>query len=154
MIPALLYSPIYYNLLLVLTLITAYQLYFNLTVLRVNKVKIENERWAWLFAILLSVFIGFRPISGVFVDTTTYAAVEDGLILNGSKQLVKGVMFYPPEYFCPYDYTTGRIKKTTSTFSIHWYAQTWIEPKMKLRLKITKPIRRIFGSNVFSCFKK
>lgn len=64
MIPALLYSPIFYNLLLVLTLITAYQLYFNLSVVRVNRVKVENEKWTWLLAILLSVFIGFRPISG------------------------------------------------------------------------------------------
>ncbi len=73
MIPALLYSPIYYNLLLVLTLITAYQLYFNLSAVRVYRVKVENENWTWLLAILLSVFIGFRPISGEFVDTTTYA---------------------------------------------------------------------------------
>lgn len=73
MIPALLYSPIFYNLILLLTLITAYQLYFNLDVVRVNRVKIENEQWTWLLAMLLTVFIGFRPISGVFVDTTTYA---------------------------------------------------------------------------------
>lgn len=75
MIPALLYSPIFYNLLLVLTLITAYQLYFNLSVVRVNRVKVENEKWTWLLAVLLTVFIGFRPVSGVFVDTTTYAGL-------------------------------------------------------------------------------
>lgn len=73
MIPALLYPPIYYNLLLVLTLITAYQLNARLSVYKVYRVKVRNEQWAWVLAIVLSVFIGFRPISGIFVDTTTYA---------------------------------------------------------------------------------
>ena len=75
MIPDYLYTPIFYNLLLILTLITAYQISQESEInLRLRR-KAETPYWTWLFAILLAVFIGFRPVSWVFVDTPNYAYV-------------------------------------------------------------------------------
>ena len=76
-----------------------------------------------------------------------------GLTLNGKQQTIKGVTFYPQEYFCPFDYTTGRMTKSNYTYSIHWYDQTWISPKKRMRLKITKVFRRVFGQNIFNWLK-
>jgi mannosyltransferase OCH1-like enzyme len=84
------------------------------------------------------------------VEVTTKLAKEMGLALNGQQQTINGVTFYPQEYFCPYDYTTGRMTKSKLTYSIHWYNQTWISPKNRRRLKITKVFRRVFGPNIFN----
>ena len=84
------------------------------------------------------------------VKVTTKLAKEMGLALNGQQQTINGVTFYPQEYFCPYDYTTGRMTKSKLTYSIHWYNQTWISPKNRMRLKITKVFRRVFGPNIFN----
>ena len=32
---------------------------------------------------------------------------------------------YPSSYFCPMDWYTKKIKLTSNTYSIHWYAETW-----------------------------
>lgn len=87
------------------------------------------------------------------VTCTTKAAEAIGLILNGKKQIIKGVTFYPKEYFCPYNYINGRMIKSDQTFSIHWYEQTWIEPNKKIRLKVTRIFRKVFGKNIFNWLK-
>ena len=58
------------------------------------------------------------------------------------------------EYFCPYDYTTGKTVKTENTYSIHWYNQSWISPMGKLRCTLTRPFHRIFGVDCFRWLKK
>ena len=35
-------------------------------------------------------------------------------------QRVAGITVYPPEYFCPMDYATGKLYITDNTRSIHW----------------------------------
>lgn len=75
MMPDYLYTPIFYNLLLIMTLITAYQISQQADITLRLKRKAETPYWTWLFAILLAVFMGFRPVSWVFVDTPTYARI-------------------------------------------------------------------------------
>ena len=87
------------------------------------------------------------------VNSITKAAKDLGLILNGKKQNINDVTFYPQEYFCPYDYTTGRITKLKQAYTIHWYVQSWVTPGKKLRLKITKVFHRLFGVNCFNWLK-
>lgn len=87
------------------------------------------------------------------VNFITKSAKKLGLILNGKKQNINDITFYPQEYFCPYDYTTGRITKLKQAYTIHWYAQSWVTPSKKLRLKITKVFHRLFGVNCFNWLK-
>jgi mannosyltransferase OCH1-like enzyme len=77
-----------------------------------------------------------------------------GLKKNGEFQVIKGFALYPREYFCPLDDATGRLYKTEKTATIHWFNKSWINPKKRLRSKITKIFHRIFGINCFDWLKK
>ena len=78
----------------------------------------------------------------------TEALKKEGLIQDGTLQVVGGAVIYPIEYFNPYDDPTGRLNKTKNTYSIHWYAKTWMSKKQILRSTIAKPIHRIFGKDI------
>lgn len=58
-----------------------------------------------------------------------------GLTSESDIQLVDGVLIYPPQYFCPLDYTTGKLHVTRETCSIHWYKASWMS---RLDRKITR----------------
>ncbi len=79
----------------------------------------------------------------------TTALLKYGLNLNGKKQTIDGAVVYPIQYFNPYDDSTGVLNKTSETFSIHWYAKSWMDKKTILRSKLTKPIHRLFGTGYF-----
>ena len=79
----------------------------------------------------------------------TEALASAGLVKNGKHQNVLGAEIYPVEYFNPYDDTTGRMRKTKNTYSVHWYAKSWLDRKAIMRSKITKPFHRIFGVDCF-----
>ncbi|MBQ8227931.1 MAG: glycosyl transferase [Clostridia bacterium] len=84
----------------------------------------------------------------------TKALVSLGLCQNGKRQTVAGAEIYPADYFNPYESTTGRLNKTDSTVSVHWYSGMWMSKSQQLRSKITKPLHRIFGVDFFSKFHK
>lgn len=75
----------------------------------------------------------------------TQALVKKGLKQNGEKQIVEGATIYPIPYFNPYDDPTGMLNKTKDTFSIHWYAKSWMDKKTIIRSKFTQPIHRFLG---------
>ena len=77
-----------------------------------------------------------------------------GLVRNGKKQTVAGAVIYPPEYFNPYDDPTGRLNKTRETYSIHWFAKSWMSKGAIVRSWIMKPFHRIFGSRCFAWLKR
>lgn len=78
------------------------------------------------------------------------AALEKlGLVLNGKKQTIAGAEVYPVLYFNPYDDPTGRLNKTKETYSIHWFAKSWMDKKEVFRSKLLKPVHRLFGTDFF-----
>lgn len=83
----------------------------------------------------------------------TKALLPAGLQRNGKQQMVAGAEIFPVEYFNPYDDTTGRLKKTQNTYSIHWYSKSWLSKKDIIRSKITQPFHRIFGVDCFRWLK-
>ena len=82
-------------------------------------------------------------------ELNTKALVKVGLVQNGQKQIVGGAMIYPASYFNPYDDATGQLYLTEDTYSIHWYAKSWMDKKTVLRSILTKPLHRIFGTEFF-----
>lgn len=84
----------------------------------------------------------------------TSALVKLGLIPDGTYQEFDWGTVYPKEYFNPYESTTGRLKKTKNTVSIHWYMGSCLTTTQKIRSIISKPLHRIFGTDCFSWFKK
>lgn len=79
------------------------------------------------------------------VDTlTTMLLAEQGLKLNGLKQHLPCFEVYPTDYFTPYDYITGRLRKTENTHTIHWFNQSWIG-NIPFRVKLSQLYHRIMG---------
>ena len=72
----------------------------------------------------------------------TEALLKFGLQQNGQFQKLGNAVVYPADYFNPYDDPTGILSKTKNTYSIHWYGKSWMDKKMILRSKLTKPIHR------------
>lgn len=73
----------------------------------------------------------------------TRILVNNGLILDGKKQIVKDYTIYPEYYFNP---TGGdmRGKVDDRAYSIHHYAATWFPPRARVR----NTIRRFLGHRI------
>lgn len=79
----------------------------------------------------------------------TQAMEELGMIPNGKKQVIAGCTVLPKDYLNPYDDPTGRLLKTEHTYSIHWYAKSWLDKKTVFRSWLTKPLHRLLGKDFF-----
>ncbi len=88
------------------------------------------------------------------VRHNTDALIANGLIKGNKIQKVGTITIYPKEYFNPYNNNTGVMKKTTNTYTIHWYSMSWLENRSSLRHKVSQIIRRIFGENFLTQFKR
>lgn len=78
--------------------------------------------------------------------------VKKGLKLDNTKQTVEGLTFFPTEYFCPKNFSTGDIKVTENTYSIHHFAESWHSEAEKKQIlknrKLKKFFIRFFGQNL------
>ena len=74
----------------------------------------------------------------------TEVLVQHGLVKNGQEQIVGGVHVYPADWFNPLDSTTGELKKTKNTVSIHWYSMSWIPGWKRIRVKIMRKARSVW----------
>ena len=88
------------------------------------------------------------------VTRTTQILLERGLKNISGIQNIGELTIYPKEYFNPRNNNTGVLQKTDNTHSIHWYAQSWVSSRERLKSKITRPLHRIFGEDCFSKVKK
>lgn len=77
-----------------------------------------------------------------------------GMKPDGSLQVVCDTTLYPDDYFCPMNALTGIITRTPNTRTIHHYSMSWMTEKQQRRLRITRFVRRIFGSELLERIKK
>ena len=83
------------------------------------------------------------------------AALEPlGLRQDGSFQQVAGAAVLPRDYMNPFDPSTGILRKTENTVSVHWYSAAWLSPWGRLRVRIMRPLHRMFGVDVLARFRK
>lgn len=73
---------------------------------------------------------------------TTELLLKKGLIQNGKEQVVDGIRIYPTDYFNPLDSITGKLTKTSNTYSLHWYDASWIK-QSALRKKLARLYHRL-----------
>lgn len=73
----------------------------------------------------------------------TKALEQFGLVRNGAYQDLGCAVIYPADYFNPYDDVLGKLKKTENTYSVHWYAKSWMDCRTVLRSKLSKPWHRL-----------
>ena len=59
------------------------------------------------------------------VEIVTRIMKRHGWKGDGKIQSIEEITIYPPEYFCPMDYNTGKLDITSNTVSIHHYAASW-----------------------------
>ena len=91
----------------------------------------------------------FKPDGSMFLlgcpHVNTEVLCDHGLVKNGKEQTVGDVHVYPADWFNPLDSTTGLLRKTENTVSVHWYSMSWISPMKRLRVKIMRVVRRFLS---------
>lgn len=78
---------------------------------------------------------------------TTMFVKEYGVMLNGKEQDHVFFHLFPTDYFTPYDYISGRIRKTVNTHTIHWFGQSWLSVT-SWRLRIAQFFHRLTGQKM------
>ena len=73
----------------------------------------------------------------------TQAFVKYGLVQNGLFQIVDGALIFPYDHFNPYDDLTGRLNKTSNTYSIHWYGKSWMDKRRIIKSKISQKQKKL-----------
>ncbi|WP_195986773.1 glycosyltransferase [Clostridium sp. D53t1_180928_C8] len=88
------------------------------------------------------------------IDTTTNVYIvsniikELGVMLDGTYQRIDGLaVFYPQEYFSPYDYINCYSKKSENTYAIHHFYKSWLPLTTRIKGTIKKTVARIIGGN-------
>lgn len=62
---------------------------------------------------------------------------------NGHVQRINGFACYPPEFFCPKSFTTGILRITKNTYSIHQFDASWYsDDEQKQKEKYWKDARK------------
>ena len=77
------------------------------------------------------------------IPMVTELLVAAGLKGDGTIEHISGIDVYPPDWFNPFDYLTGRLRKTENTRSIHWFAKSWMEPEAVWKVFVKRVLRRI-----------
>lgn len=82
------------------------------------------------------------------VQIITNILLKRGLQGNNKFQRLDGITLYPSEYFCPIDWKTREKNITKNTYTIHWFAGSWLPPKskwQKFKEYIKKVLFKLFG---------
>lgn len=108
-----------------------------------------------VLAAMLQPYLALEPgADGAFPligcpTLNTQALLPLGLVRNGQRQSVGGAELLPADFFNPYDDPTGRMNRTSNTFSIHWYSKSALTKRQIIRSKLTRPLHRLFGKDFF-----
>lgn len=57
----------------------------------------------------------------------TKPLMDKGLSITNRTEIIEGLTVYASEYFCPYNYISGRENITGETMSIHYFSGGWLE---------------------------
>lgn len=88
------------------------------------------------------------------VTHTSKILKSHGWVGNGEIEQIEGVTIYPPEYFCPMDYKTGKLDITPNTRSIHWYTASWQSSYSKAKTKLQQLLGPSLSSEIIDLKKK
>lgn len=88
------------------------------------------------------------------IPLVTDILLKNGMKNDGSTQSVADITIYATDYFCPMDALTGKVTKTKNTRSIHWYTMSWLDKKRQRKAKLTRPLRRLFGTKFINRISK
>ena len=78
-------------------------------------------------------------------ETITGIFIKKGLKLNNQHQVIDDFSMYPADYFCPIDSKTKQKNITTNTYTIHWFASSWIPTEQRVKEKAYKVVSAVIG---------
>lgn len=78
------------------------------------------------------------------VVTITEICKKHGFVPNNRKQTFEGFTIFPKDWFCPLDYSNGKIIMTENTHTIHHFTGTWQDPYTRR----AKNVERYFRENI------
>ena len=78
-------------------------------------------------------------------DRNTGTLQRLGMDMTKTSGTFMDMVFYPAEYFCPMDYSTGKKTITKNTVSIHHYCASWTSSVTKR----TTRLKRILGVRMY-----
>ena len=85
------------------------------------------------------------------VENLTKRLIDIGLIQENQQQILKSngdtISVLKQEYLSPYDYVNLIDNRTTNTFTIHHFGNSWGGKKSKFNHFVKKQIVKVFGSN-------
>lgn len=79
---------------------------------------------------------------------------KHGFVLNNKVEVKDNVVVYSKDFFNPFERGTGKLNINENTHSIHWFNTSWQTNGVKMRIKLLKPIRRIFGMERYNKLKE
>lgn len=78
------------------------------------------------------------------VEITTELLKRKQLMNIEGIQQCSGFKIYPKDYFCPKDYSTGKLMITPNTRAIHHYAESWLPRSTKIKNAIGRVVGQDF----------
>jgi hypothetical protein len=131
-VPIEFYTPLYYNVLLMVVIVTFLKSQIKTFVVNSNSTKINLGGFLLFWFVLL--YMGLRPIHGVFLDMTTYAFMFDRLkeenVINTSGDILYNYFTFfcskllsTEQYFlaCSVVYLTPLYLVSKKWFSQYWF---------------------------------
>lgn len=88
------------------------------------------------------------------VLTITEIALKNGFVPNNTIQQVCGMFFFPRDYFCPKDHSTGKVNLTENSVCIHHFDGSWHSETEKKLIKKEQHFVARYGKNVGELFFK
>ena len=76
---------------------------------------------------------------------TTEILVQNGLQLINKDQKLNGITVFASDVFCPKNFRTGKVHKTSRTLSIHHFVASWMDDEIKRNLRHQQRISTIVG---------
>ena len=99
----------------------------------------------------------FDEADPMYCPKMTTAFLEGcGYVREPKIQKVRDITIYPPEYFGPADWVTGKLRKTPNTAAVHHYLSSWNTKNWKTKKKLRKLYCAVLGEKqgmrVYSSF--
>ncbi len=76
---------------------------------------------------------------------TTEILIQNGLQLVNKDQELPGMTVFASDVFCPKNFRTGKIRKTTRTLSIHHFVASWMDDEIKKSLLHQQRLNALVG---------
>lgn len=85
-----------------------------------------------------------KSTGNVTLQATQFLDYDHKEVLEGGVVSVSGLLIYPIDYFCPYNYYTHELHITENTRSIHHYMASWVPTHNNRLLALWQRIRYIY----------